>query len=223
MGFTDVGDWKKKYRDAKVAGEYDFLRYKGVFRGTVKQALHERTLRRALREVPKGGIVLDVPCGTGRFTNFLLREGYRVIGADISPEMLAEARRKVQGTPEGRPGNTPENLLGFQTCEAERLPFPDRSIDCTLTVRFLHLVPKEVRPAVFRELKRVSRSHVVLCVNVDKYALKHVVKRIRGKGSPLWMSQRELRRELEEAGLRVERIHSKFRFLSTLWVVVCRV
>ncbi len=212
---ANVGDWKKKYRDANVAGEYDVLRYRGVFRGTVKQALHERTLRRALREVPKGGIVLDVPCGTGRFTNFLLKEGFRVIGADISPQMLAEARRKVEGSPDA--------LLGFQTCEVERLPFPDKSIDCTLTVRFLHLVPKEVRPTVFKELKRVSKSHVVLCVNVDKYALKHVVKRLRGKGSPLWMSQRELRKELEDAGLRVERIHSKMRFLSTLWIVVCRV
>lgn len=210
-----TGDWKQKYRDAGVAGEYDTIRYRGVFKGTMKQALHEHTLRRALRDVPKGGVVLDVPCGTGRFTNFLLREGFSVIGADISPEMLAEARRKVEGTP--------ANLLGFQTCEVERLPFPDKSIDCTLTVRFLHLVPKEVRPAVFRELKRVSRSHVVLCVNVDKYALKNVVRTLRGRGSPMWMSQRELRRELETAGLKVERIHSKLRFLSTLWVVVCRV
>jgi ubiquinone/menaquinone biosynthesis C-methylase UbiE len=211
---ANVGDWRRKYRDAKVAGEYDLLRYRGVFRGTMKQILHERTLRRALKDVPKGGVVLDIPCGTGRFTNFLLQEGYRVIGADISPQMIGEARRKVEGKP--------DNLIGFQTCEVERLPFPDRSIDCTLTVRFLHLVPAEVRPRVFQELKRVSRGKVVLCVNVDKYALKHVVRRIRGKASPLWMSQRELKAELAAAGLTVERIHSKFRFLSTLWVVVAR-
>ncbi len=212
---ANVGDWKKKYRDAGVAGEYDVLRYRGLFRGTAKQALHERTLRKALKDVPKGGIILDVPCGTGRFTNFLLSEGYRVVGADISPEMIAEARRKVPGAP--------ENLLGFQTCEVERLPFADRSIDCTLTVRFLHLVPNELRQKVFQELKRVSKGLVVLCVNVDKYALKNLVKRARGKGNPSWVSQRELRAELEAAGLKVDRIHSKFRFLSTLWVVVCRV
>lgn len=212
---ANVGDWRKKYRDARVAGEYDLIRYRGVFRGRMKQALHEATLRRALRDVPKGGIVLDIPCGTGRFTNFLLDEGYKVIGSDISPEMIGEARRKVTGTP--------DNLLGFHAGDAERLPYVDGAVDCTLTVRFLHLVPRELRPRIFAELRRISRGHVVLCVNVDKYALKHVVKRIRGKGSPLWMSQRELRRELEAAGLRVERIHSKFRFLSTLWVVVCRV
>ncbi len=213
-GERNTGFWKTMYRDPQMAGGYDRLRYQGLFRGRIKQILHERTLRRALRGIPKGGIVLDLPCGTGRFTQFLLREGYRVVGADISREMIAEARRKIDGRPDG--------LLGFQACDAEHLPFPDGSIDGTLTVRFFHLIPPESRPRVFRELARVSRGPVVLTFNVDKYALKHLVKRARGKTSPLWMSQRQLRAMLESAGLRVEEIHAKFRFLSTLWVVVAR-
>jgi SAM-dependent methyltransferase len=40
-----------------------------------------------------GRRVLDVGCGTGKSFLPLLRRGYRVTGCDISPEMLAEARR----------------------------------------------------------------------------------------------------------------------------------
>lgn len=38
--------------------------------------------------------VLDIACGTGAVTAELARRGYRVIGADISDDMLAEAKRK---------------------------------------------------------------------------------------------------------------------------------
>jgi SAM-dependent methyltransferase len=40
-----------------------------------------------------GRRVLDVGCGTGKSFLPLVRRGYRVTGCDISPEMLAEARR----------------------------------------------------------------------------------------------------------------------------------
>ena len=204
---------KALYRDAKVAGEYDTIRYRGLFRGTLKQRLHERVLRAAFEGLPKGAVLLDVPVGTGRFTNFLVEEGYRVIGADISPEMIGEARRKVAGTP--------DNLLGFPVCSVEALPFRDKSIDCTLTVRFMHLVPLEMWPGIFRELARVAKTRVVLCVNIDKYALKFLVRRLAGKANKRWMSQREFTDLLAANGLAVKRIHAKMRFLSTLWVVEC--
>lgn len=205
---------KALYRDAKVAGEYDTIRYRGVFRGTMKQRLHERTLRAAFEGLPKGATLLDVPVGTGRFTNFLVEEGYRVVGADISPEMIAEAKRKVAGTP--------ENLLGFPVCSVEALPFRDKSVDCTLTVRFMHLVPLEMWPAIFRELARVAKTRVVLCVNIDKFALKFIARRLAGKANKRWMSQTQFTKLLAENGLTVTRYHAKMRFLSTLWVVECR-
>jgi SAM-dependent methyltransferase len=41
------------------------------------------------------GSVLDLACGTGRLLVPLLRDGYRVVGLDRSPEMLAAAARRV--------------------------------------------------------------------------------------------------------------------------------
>ncbi len=41
-----------------------------------------------------GSPILDVGCGTGRVNLFLAQAGYKTVGVDNSPEMLAFARRK---------------------------------------------------------------------------------------------------------------------------------
>jgi SAM-dependent methyltransferase len=40
---------------------------------------------------------LDAACGTGRHARHLLERGYRVVGTDLTPEMLAKARANVPG------------------------------------------------------------------------------------------------------------------------------
>lgn len=52
--------------------------------------------RRAGRET---GLWLDLACGTGSLASELARRGHEVIGADGSPEMLAQAAEKNAGLP----------------------------------------------------------------------------------------------------------------------------
>ncbi|HEV7616151.1 MAG TPA: class I SAM-dependent methyltransferase [Solirubrobacterales bacterium] len=54
--------------------------------GSLLPELEKRGLR--------GGRVLDVGCGTGRAFEPLLSRGWEVVGCDLTPAMLAEARRK---------------------------------------------------------------------------------------------------------------------------------
>lgn len=199
---------RTKY-DRETARRYDRQRYGGL-RGRIKNWLHARILRRAFREVPSGSLVLDVPCGTGRFTDWLCGRGYRVVGVDISTEMIDVAREKQAGA------------LGYVTADVLHLPYADKSVDATLTVRFFHLVPSWMRVDVYQELARVTRKRVVIGINCNKWALKTLGRRLRGWTSNYWMSRSELTEELEHGGLEVLRIHSKGGPLSTLWVVVCR-
>lgn len=194
--------------------EYYEGRYRSFLKGTLKHRMRCAVLRRAFRDVTAGSVVLDIPCGTGRFTGFLLSRGYRVMGADIAAEMIRIAK--------GKAGEIP-GILGWASADATRLPMPDKCVDSVLTMRLFHLIPGTVRPLVYRELARVCRGQLVLCFNSNKWALKHLGKRLRGKTPEYLMTRRELTREIEGAGLRVERIHTKgFGPFSTLWAVVCR-
>ena len=48
--------------------------------------------------IPKGGHVLDLGCGTGRDTQAILEAGFEVTALDGSPQMAAEAEKRI-----GRP------------------------------------------------------------------------------------------------------------------------
>jgi demethylmenaquinone methyltransferase/2-methoxy-6-polyprenyl-1,4-benzoquinol methylase len=95
-------------------------------------------------EAGPGDTILDVATGTGAVAVELVRQkGCRVVGVDQSPEMLAEARRRM---PAGI-----ELLEG----DAEHLPFPDEHFDGLTFTYLLRYV--DDAGATLRELARVVR------------------------------------------------------------------
>jgi demethylmenaquinone methyltransferase/2-methoxy-6-polyprenyl-1,4-benzoquinol methylase len=91
-----------------------------------------------------GDRVLDVATGTGAVTRELIRQhGCTVVGLDQSPEMLAEARRRL--------GDDVELVEG----RAEELPFADASFDALTFTYLLRYVDDPA--ATLRELARVVR------------------------------------------------------------------
>jgi demethylmenaquinone methyltransferase/2-methoxy-6-polyprenyl-1,4-benzoquinol methylase len=95
-----------------------------------------------------GGRVLDVATGTGSVARELLRAGFVVVGLDQSPQMLAEARRRL--------GETVELV----EASADALPFADESFDALSFTYLLRYV--EDPAATLRELARVVRPGGVI-------------------------------------------------------------
>lgn len=54
-----------------------------------------KALTAFLALLPKGGRVLDLGCGTGRDTQAILDDGFDVTAIDGSPEMAAEAEKRI--------------------------------------------------------------------------------------------------------------------------------
>lgn len=88
--------------------------------------------------------VLDVATGTGAVARELIRQKRcTVVGLDQSPEMLAEARRRL-----------PEDVTLIDGT-ADQLPFADASFDALTFTYLLRYVPDPA--ATLRELVRVVR------------------------------------------------------------------
>lgn len=76
----------------RFASIYDEWNAQNDYEMWVGEILLPELERHGLRE----GWALDVGCGTGRAFPPLLARGWRVIGCDVSAQMLAEARRKFE-------------------------------------------------------------------------------------------------------------------------------
>ncbi|MDI6857726.1 MAG: ubiquinone/menaquinone biosynthesis methyltransferase [Dehalococcoidia bacterium] len=106
-----------------------------------------RIAREASRERP--GVVIDLGTGTADLAVALLREArvpVRVIGVDLSPEMVRLARKKVK-----RRGL--ERQASFVLADACALPFKDGTAGCLVNAFFLRHVPDLW--AAFTEFYRV--------------------------------------------------------------------
>jgi ubiquinone/menaquinone biosynthesis C-methylase UbiE len=118
--------------------------------------------------------VLDLGTGTGRAA-FLLARRYpeaEVVGVDLAPAMLAEARSL-----------TPPELAGrvrFEEADAERLPHPDASFDL---VSLANMIP------FFPELERVTAPGGAVVFSFSG-----------GAETPIYVPPEVLRTELSRRG-----------------------
>jgi SAM-dependent methyltransferase len=108
----------------------------------------------AIASLRPGEVVLDLGAGGG-FDCFVAgpkvgRTG-RVIGVDMTPDMLAKARRNVAAYRE----RTGLDNVEFRLGEIEALPVADASVDVVISNCVLNLSPD--KPRVWREIARVLK------------------------------------------------------------------
>jgi SAM-dependent methyltransferase len=176
------------YQADDVAEEYEAKRFSRG--GRLIDEREKRAVLDALGPV-EDKRVLEIACGTGRFTVMLAAAGADVVGLDISGAMLQQSREKAR-----RAGVDLELMRG----DAARLPFPDDQFDCVLAMRFFHLADT---PASFlAEMRRVARDQVFFDT-FNGFSARSVYNWALPMGSRLY-EDREVRELLSGAGLRLE-------------------
>jgi len=129
---------KQKHRATWASGDYD-----QIAQGILAVADHVVRVGR----IRAGERVLDIACGTGNTTLVARARGAVVTGLDLTPELLAVARKC--GAEQGYDDIT------WKEGDAENLPFPDGAFDVVVSSCGLMFAPDQQKVA--KELARVTR------------------------------------------------------------------
>ncbi|RSV42919.1 class I SAM-dependent methyltransferase [Sphingomonas sp. ABOLE] len=94
------------------------------------------------RQLPRGGAVLDIGCGTGvPIGTCLAAQGFTLFGIDPAPKMIAAFR-----------ANVPEATAACEPAETSR--FFDRRFDGVVAIGLLFLLPEAAQAAVIAQVGR---------------------------------------------------------------------
>ena len=116
----------KRYWTGRAAGysEVNQLELSTTQRQKWGDCLHAEIMRRFPSRTPETLLVLEVGTGPGFFAILLCERGYEVTAVDLTPAMLAEAKKNA-GALAGR--------IQWQEMNAEALDFADNSFDVVVS------------------------------------------------------------------------------------------
>ena len=203
------------YRDVEAAKTYDERKLGSSVKARYYRAA-QKALDQALRLLPDGSRILDMPCGTGRWTEFIIRKRMKYVGGDISREMMGVCRENHKAV-----------LKAFDLIQLDgaALPFQDQTFDAILTFKFLSLLPEDIRLDVLRELRRVTRHYLIaqskhLRTFSPWRTFKIFASRILGKTWRVkkYETRAKLLPQIESAGFRlIARLPIRASILDFLW------
>jgi 2-polyprenyl-3-methyl-5-hydroxy-6-metoxy-1,4-benzoquinol methylase len=193
------------YADQRVAEGFDRLRFGGPI-GELVAETQARVLLEFAGDLRGGVRVLDVGTGTGRAALVLAHQGAQVTGVDASAEMLevGEARARAEHV-----------SIRFMQGDAHHLPFPDRDVDVSVSLRVLMHTPGWRQ--CIGELCRVTRRRIIIDYPAQRSvaAVQALARRVKhavgGKTEPYRVfSHRAIADTFEAHGFRITRVHRLF-------------
>lgn len=172
----------------------------------------------ALAALQLGEVVLDLGSGGG-FDVFIAGRKVgatgRAIGVDMTPEMLAKARKNIVGYQERSGLDNVEFRLG----EIEHLPIADNSVDVVISNCVLNLSPDKAQ--VWREIARVLKpggrvavSDLALLQPLPEEILKMVEALVGCVAGAVLVSDTE--RMAREAGLKAIQLKPKTDYVKAM-------
>ncbi|MGB9637356.1 MAG: class I SAM-dependent methyltransferase, partial [Microgenomates group bacterium] len=150
----------------------------------------------ASRILKKGAKILDLGCGTGYGSNFLLKEGFRVVGIDINKEAISFASKHY-----------PQSAR-FLVCDVCRLPFDDLEFDAVCSFEVIEHIEDDKK--MLSEVVRVLKKGGIFIMSTPK---KEKGKNLRSPYHIREYTKKQLENLLREYFTKVE-IKGQFKSLK---------
>ena len=198
---ADLLELKSQLKSTWASGDYSAV-------ATTLEPSAEKFLRR--NPVTFGERVLDVACGSGQLTIPMAFSGADVIGLDLAPNLVAQARAKAKA----------EGLeLRIDEGDAEQLPYDDDRFDVVVSMFGAMFAPRPSRVA--SELTRVTKpGGKIVMANWTPEGLVGEMFKIVGRYAPpsplmpsplMWGQETIARRRFEgEANVKLNRYSVPF-------------
>lgn len=156
--------------------------------------------------------VLDVGCGDGAFISFCANQGAKVMFADIDAAKIAEATRRLEGTP--------AREIVPLVSDADPLPLPDGAANKIVAMEVIEHVDSPER--FLAELVRVGRPGALYLLTVPDPLAETVQKDLAPesyfqKPNHIRIIQRdEFEKMVQDAGLIIEK-RTSYGFYWSIW------
>jgi len=143
-----------------------------------------------LKLLPQRSLILDVACASGRDSEFFLKHGLEVIGIDLSPKLLAIAKKRLP-------------RVKFLLQDIRKLKFPNQYFDGIWANAILHHLKRSEIPKVIKQFYRLLKPQGWLFVAVHEGRGE---REVTDQLSPVfprhytYLNQQELRTWLETPG-----------------------
>lgn len=200
--------------------DYEKKRYRGLD----QRIVHSRELK-ILKKIfdrigETSGLALDLPCGYGRFSDFLLKRGLRLINCDISHAMVERANERISKL-------TPSSGSGAVADAASGLPFKEAVFLLVFSMRFFHHVHhSEDRRKILHEYSRVTSGWAVLSYyqsNVLHKVQRTFRRKIKKTPTRIKMiTRQEFQGEAEDLGFEVVSVFPLFRGIHSQHIALLK-
>jgi SAM-dependent methyltransferase len=168
--------------------------------------------------------VLDIPCGAGRLLPLLKKRGFKVTGADVSANMIEEARRYAG--PEGE--NCLEKTDDLLVANIMETKFKDKQFDAVISNRLFqyYFAEPQVRQHILKELKRITSGPIIMSfvcnwsIDSAPFYLQKLFGRVTRRCLPI--SCTTFAKDILASGLVVERWIPMWPFFSKRWYVLLK-
>jgi ubiquinone/menaquinone biosynthesis C-methylase UbiE len=158
-----------------------------------------------------GKKILDLGCGSGIQSKQLLQAGLEVIGLDLSPEMIRQAKKRI---PKAK----------FIVGDITKMDFPKESFDGVFAQASLLHIPKKLVPKVLGSIHKILRINGIFYLalkegvgekEVGEERLGRIIKRFFS-----FFTKEEIEDFLIDAKFKVLNVRRYTSKSSTIWLYV---
>lgn len=200
--------------------DYEKKRYRGLDQRLV-HSREKKILKKIFDSIGKtSGLALDLPCGYGRFSDFLMERGFGLINSDISHAMVKRTKERISKL-------TPSNGRGAVANATLGLPFKEAIFSLVFSMRFFHHIHNsQDRRKILEEYCRVTSGWAVLSY-YQSNTLHKIQRRFRRKikKTPTrikMITGQEFQSEVEESGFEVVSVFPLFRGIHSQHIALLK-